>query len=290
MKLEGLSRRCLDCNSNHNTLYYHYDRYKTAFKYCNKCGGSRDLDEYCAEHGIDVPTEEQINRIITSDSSNDKELEVMSWPKHFIPLWQDQAKPGIEYLKSRGIEPSDGMYFDVEQNGIVFPYYHGSSCVGAQVRFIEPQIKDGKPWKITTVKGTKLTKLFYGWNQGDLPHYVKNLVVTEGAFNAIALQQTFNHHFKSATKNPYRFVAASGSSLGKYRKEILSELKAEGIRVILAADSDEAGLAMFQDACEAECITHWSTVSKDGVDWNDVLIEGGEKELLAEFLKNLKKA
>lgn len=283
-----LSKRCLTCRAKHDTIYYHKDRWEVPWIYCNKCGDSMDLVDYCAMHGIDLPTEEEIARV-TQDDPGDRELQKMAWPKHFIPLWDKRAEDGVRYLKSRAIEPGDGLYYDTERRGIVFPYHYENTCVGAQVRFIEPKEKDGRTWKITTVPGTKLGKLFYGWNQGQLPFNVKYLVVTEGAFNSIALQQTFNRHYGGITKNPYRFVAASGSSIGKLRCEVLRDQIAEGTKVILAADPDEAGIKMLEEAIREQCITHYSTVSEDGVDWNDLLIRGGDEELAEEFLKNLKR-
>ena len=286
--LNKLSKRCLICAAGHNTLYGHVNSDGVKWIWCNKCNRSYDLEEYCAEVGIDYPTDEEIAKIV-EDDPEDSQLNRISWPKHFIPMWQEDAKPGIEYLKTRKIDPGDGMYYDVNSNGIVFPYYYESYCVGAQVRFIEPKLKNNKPWKITTVEGTKLGKLFYGWNQGDLPQNIKYMVVTEGAFNAIALQQTLNRHFKSVTKNPYRFIAASGANIGTHREDILRELISDGMKVILAADPDEAGFEMVERAAKNGCITHFSSVSEDNVDWNDLLIKYDEEKLKKEFLTNLRK-
>lgn len=288
LKENKLSKRCLSCRANHDTLYYHKDRHGVPWIFCNKCNDSIDLLDYCALHGIEEPTEEEISRVV-QDDPNDRELQHMDWPRTFIPLWDKDAKEGIEYLKSRKIEPTNGIYYDVARNGIVFPYYYENTCVGAQVRFIEPREKDGKLWKITTVPGTKLGKLFYGWNQADLPQKVKYLVVTEGAFNAIALQQTFNRHYNGITNNPYRFIAASGSSIGDYRCEILRDEISNGKRVIIAADPDQAGIKMLEEAMRAYCVTHYSCPSKDEQDWNDILMQEGEDALLKEFINNLKR-
>ena len=283
-----LSKRCLTCRANHATLYYHRDKYGTPWIYCNKCSDSMDLEDYCLMHGINMPTEEEVAKVV-SDDPNDRELHRLEWPKYFIPLWDKRSESGVEYLKSRCLEPSDGMFYDMQQDGIVLPYYYENTCVGAQVRFIRPREKDGKTWKITTIPGTKLGKLFYGWNQAELPQSVKYLVITEGAFNAIALQQTFNRHYGGATKNPYRFAAASGSSIGSYRADVLRDEIERGKRVILAADPDQAGVKMLEEAIKDGCITHYTTSTTDGVDWNDILKQDGEDALKLEFLSNLRR-
>jgi hypothetical protein len=284
LEFNKLSKRCLICNSKHNTIYYHVDRDNTPWLFCNRCDDSMDLSDYCALNGIEMPTDEEIARVATGIQDSN-ELRKIAWPSNFIPLWREEAADGVAYLKSRCIDPGDNLFYDVDKEGIVFPYYYDSTCVGAQIRFIKPK-QDGT--KITTVTGTRLGKLFYGWNQGDLPIYIKYVVVTEGAFNAIALQQTFNKHYGSSIKNPYKFIAASGSSIGKYRGEVLAELISEGIKVILAPDSDEAGVSMFEKAIQSNCLTHW-TIAEGLGDWNDILKNNGEEALKREFLKNLKK-
>jgi DNA primase len=243
-----------------------------------------DLEDYCVINGIEMPTEEEIARVSTQIESS-SELIKMSWPRNFLPLWDPRSEDGVKYLKSRKIEPADGLYYDVEGKSIVFAYYYDSTCVGAQHRFIAP--REGQSKNIT-VPGTKISKLFFGWNQGDLPTHIKHIIVTEGAFNALAIQQALNRHYQSPLKNPYKAIAASGSSLNDYRSGVLAELVAEGYRVILAPDSDEAGAGMFEKAVESDCITHYSMVSQENKDWNDLLIDGDDV-LKREFLGNLKR-
>jgi hypothetical protein len=280
-----LSKKCLVCQAKHDTCYFHLDTHGTPWMYCCKCSDSMDLEDYCAINGIEMPTEEEVARVVTYIEGS-KELQKMAWPRSFAPLWDSRSAAGREYLATRGIEPSDGMFYCTEREGIVFPYYYESTCVGAQIRLIEPT--PGRS-KMVSVTGTSVSKLFYGWNQGDLPQNVKYLVVTEGAFNAIALQQTFNHHYKSALHNPYKFVAASGSSIGKHRSEVLRELIAEGYKIILAPDSDEAGVKMLEKAIGEECVTHWTRTDDEGLDWNDVLKLRGPDALKSQLLGNLRK-
>jgi len=287
MKLDvaKLSKRCLTCSAKHDTLYFHVDSQGTPWVYCCKCSDSMDLEDYCAINGIDMPTEEEVARV-TSYIEDLNELQKMAWPRSFIPLWDKRAQGGREYLASRGIGPSDGIFFCTEREGIVFPYYYDSTCVGAQIRLISPGPGESK---ITTVTGTRLGKLFYGWNQGDLPVNIKYLIVTEGAFNSIAIQQTLNKNYASALKNPYKAIAASGSSVGKYRSDILRELIGEGYKIILAPDSDSAGEKMLEKAIEEECITHWTRTDTEDEDWNDVLRIHGAEALKKQLLGNLRK-
>lgn len=280
-----LSKKCLVCQAKHDTIYTHIDSQGVPWLYCCKCSDSMDLEDYCAINGIDMPTEEEIARVVTYiEDSN--ELQKMAWPRSFVPLWDPRSVAGREYLSTRVIVPNDGMFYCTERKGIVFPYYYESTCVGAQIRLIDPT--PGRS-KMVSVTGTSVSKLFYGWNQGDLPQNVKYLVVTEGAFNAIALQQTLNSHYGSALKNPYKSIAASGSSIGKYRSEVLRELIVEGYKIILAPDSDEAGKKMLEKAIDEECLTHYTLTDDQGLDWNDVLKTNGPDALKSQFLGNLRK-
>lgn len=292
MILSSLSKRCGICQAKHNTLYYHRNKQGVAWLFCNKCGTGMDLDIYCDMLGIEIPSEEMLAKICHDDPS-DQELIKMNWPKNFIPLWNKDAKEGIKYLESRKIKPTDGIFYDEDTNGIVFPYYYDSYCVGAQIRFIEPKVKDEVKFKISTVPGTKLGKLFYGWNQLSLNPNIKYIIVTEGAFNSLALQQTLNSKYKSILSNPYKTIAVSGSSIGNHRAELLREKISEGYKVILSADLDAAGMKMMSKCCEEACITHYTFPENSGDkwnDWNDVLIQGGEDKVLELFTKNLKKA
>jgi DNA primase len=245
-----------------------------------------DLHDYCEITGVSMPTQDEIDKIANNILEDSRDLQKMNWPVNFIPLWDKRSASGVEYINSRGLQPGNDMYYDIDRKGIVFPYYYDSTCVGAQIRFIDPQ---PNKTKITTVPGTKLGKLFYSWNQSNLPSYTRYIIVTEGAFNSIAIQQVLNRHYKTALKNPYRAIAASGSSIGKHRAEILKELIEEDFKIILAADSDEAGIRMFEKAVDMRCITHVTETGKSSNDWNDLLINSDDDELLEKLLGNLRK-
>lgn len=232
-----------------------------------------------------------MNLNINFEDAKLNEVNAMGWPRNFINLSDTRSARGVEYLKSRGLDPSPDMYYDTDSNGIVLAYYMQSTFVGAQIRFIEPKrLEDGSDWKITTLPGTRLGYLFWGWSQNPLPPQIKYLVVTEGAFNAAALQQALNSRYGNILSNPYRCVAASGSGASSFQKEKLRELVDSGVKVIAAPDSDDAGIKMLEKLQQFGSCTHYALSPQDGVDWNDLLKSRGPEGLLVAFLSQLRKS
>ena len=220
----------------------------------------------------------------------ENEVNAMEWPRSFLNLSDPAAKFGVEYIKSRGLNPMNDMYYDSSRKGIVFPYYLENTFVGAQIRFIEPKImEDGKPFKISTLPGTRLGYVFWGWSQNQLPSMVKYIVVTEGAFNAAALQQALNSKFGNLLKNPYKCIALSGSGVSGYQADKLKDLISLGTKVIAAPDSDDAGIKMLDKLRKLEACTHYSLVDDGSKDWNDKIRDLGVEGLAGYFIKNLRK-
>jgi 5S rRNA maturation endonuclease (ribonuclease M5) len=283
------NRWCLICKPKNRTIYFHLDG-KTGkpWLYCNKCAKGYSLENYCQIAGIELETLIQNGVTITKDQTN--EVNVLPWPSNFVPMSDSRAEKGIAYVQSRGLSINADIYYDFEEEGIVFPYYFGNKFCGAQIRFIEPRIKeDGSEWKITTLSGTRLGCLFYGWNQDRFLPSVKGIIVVEGAFNAIAINQAFNHKYGSIVKNPWRAIATSGSGITQYQRESLKELKDQGYKIILAPDSDEAGRMML-DKCQKEQIhTHFAfcTDEDSSNDWNDFAKILGPDDFANFFIKRI---
>jgi 5S rRNA maturation endonuclease (ribonuclease M5) len=217
------------------------------------------------------------------------EVQKMAWPKNFIPLYDTRAKKGVEYIKSRGLDPDEGMFYDVEREGIVFPFYYENVFCGAQVRFITPRTtEDGEEWKITTLPGTRLGLLVFNYNQVPFRTNIKAVVVCEGAFNALSIQQTFNEIHGGILNNPFKAIALSGSGVSDHHIELLKDLKDQGYRIIAAPDTDAAGLHMLNKLKEAEVITHYALTNDDELDWNDMLKTLGKREFAKFFLGSVK--
>ena len=169
--------------------------------------------------------------------------------------------------------------------------YFSSHYVGGQVRFIKPRVQeDGDEWKITTVEGTRLGLLFGLWNQDKFITDVKAVVVCEGYFNALSLQQAFNLRYGGVANNPWKFVCLSGSGLTDHQAETLKELRDNGYKVIAAGDTDEAGYKLMNKLLNKQCITHFAFTDDETKDWNDFLREMGHKELAAYFLSRVRLA
>jgi len=278
------NRVCLICRPKNRTIYFHVDE-KTGLPWlwCNKCNRGYSLQQYCEIADISIEQLMADGGIEVSDSNN-TEINAMAWPSRFVPLSDPRAEAGVEYVKSRGLNLDGDMYYDLDNNGIVFPYYYDNHFCGAQVRFIEERVnEDGSSWKITTLPGTKLGLLFYGWNQSKLFPQVKGIIVTEGAFNALALQQALVSAYSNISNCPWRVFALSGSGVSTHQAEVLRELKEKGYKVVAAPDTDEAGIKMYQKLYEADAITHYA-FSDVGLDWNDQLKARGFKDLAKYFI------
>jgi hypothetical protein len=282
------NRWCLICNPRNRTLYWHQDKdTKEVWCWCNKCQRGYSLDQYCHVAGIDK------NAFLSGDffmeEAKPDEVQAMAWPSTFIPLSDPRAVAGVEYLKKRGLTPDGDMYFDTEEEGIVFPYYLDNHYCGAQIRFLkERENADGSSWKITTVSGTRLGLLFYGWNQSKFMANIKGVVVTEGAFNCIGINQALNTAYGSISNNPWRAMSCSGSGATTHHKDTLRELVQKGYKVVIAPDTDEAGMKMLTKFHEAGSITHFAFTMDPDKDWNKKLEELGHKDFAKFFISCIK--
>jgi hypothetical protein len=269
------NKKCLICKRKNETLYFHEDpETGEIWVWCTgKCQRGYSIYEYCHEAGISLSEFLKTDLNFTEASTN--EVKAMDWPRSFLSLSDRDAQPGVDYIRSRGLRPSDGMYYDSLREGVVFPYYFQNTYVGAQVRFLVPKnTVDNEMWKITTLPGTRLGYLFYGWSQVAFNSIIRYVVVTEGAFNALSIQQALNDHYGGMLKNPFKCIATSGSGVSNHHIETLKGLIENGYKVIAAPDSDQAGLKMLTKMQNAGACTHYALVDVDGKDWNNLLSEG----------------
>lgn len=281
------NRWCLICQPKNRTLYWHQNEDGKIWCYCNKCDRGYSLEQYCDIAGIDM-TEFLTGEFHMQEAKAD-EVQAMAWPSTFIPLSDPRAEKGVEYIKSRGLNIDGDMYYDLNEEGIVFPYYVENHFCGAQVRFLEERInEDGDKWKITTLPGTRLGLLFYGWNQGKLLAQVKGILVTEGAFNALSIQQALNTLYGGLSRCPWRVIACSGSGVSEHQAETLKELKDRGLKVVCASDTDEAGIEMYKKLNKFQAITHYAFTGDTDKDWNNLLAEMGHQEFAKFIIKSIK--
>ena len=290
------NRWCLICQPRNRTLYWHATepekmeanpRLDPIWCYCNKCDRAYSLTQYCETAGID--RDEFVNGgDFEMVEAKPDEVNAMAWPHTFVPLSDPRAVPGVEYIKSRGLNIEGDMYFDAKEEGIVFPYYVENQFCGAQVRFLKERInEDGDKWKITTLPGTRLGLLFYGWNQGKFLAQIKGIVVCEGAFNALSIQQALNSVYGGVSRCPWRVIACSGSGATEHQSTALKELRDSGLKVVVAPDTDAAGIKMYQKFAEAGAASHYAFTGDTEKDWNDLLKDMGHQEFAKHFIKSI---
>jgi hypothetical protein len=290
------AKKCLVCYADsgkirNDTLYWHESDSGNGIGYwcwCNRCERAYTMEEYCAISGISLL--EFIKQDFNFKEAAPNEVQKIAWPKSFVPLYHKDAEPGVEYLKSRNIDLDDNIFYDTWRKGVVFPYYFDDVFCGAQIRLIEPWTdEEGVTRKIDTIPGTRLGLLFYNWNQQSFRTPIKGIVVCEGAFNALTIQQALNAVYGSSIKNPWKCVACSGSGASKHHLETLGELKDQGVKIVVAPDSDDAGMAMMKKFIEAKVATHYVLTNDDTKDWNDVGQTMGKVEYAQWFIGNIKK-
>jgi Toprim-like len=284
------TKKCLICNQGkrNDTLHWHSDSDSgDIWVWCNKCSRGYSIYQYCALAGLSLV--EFLKNDFEFEEAKNNEVQKMAWPKSFIPLYDPKAQKGVDYIKSRGLDLDDGMYYDTQREGIVFPLYYDSAFCGAQVRLIEPWVdENGDTRKIDTIPGTRLGLLWYNWNGVPFRTNVKALVICEGAFNACSLQQALNSKF-GVLSNPFKVVSCSGSGISKHHIETMTELKNEGIKIIAALDADDAGMKGLQKMIDNECVTHYALTDDTELDWNDLIKQLGKEHLATFFLKAVKK-
>lgn len=283
------TKKCLICKGGkkNDCLHWHNPDDGDIWVYCvGKCSRAYSIYQYCTLAGLSL--KEFLTLDFEFEEARPNEVQKMDWPKSFLPMFDKRSAAGVEYLKSRGLEVDDAMFYDISRKGIVLPYYYYGVFTGAQIRFLEPWTDtDGNSHKITTLPSTRLGLLCFNWDQQPFRQPYKAIVICEGAFNCFSLQQSTNKLYGSSLDNPMKFIALSGSSVTQHHKEVLQELKDAGTRIICASDSDTAGLKMLKKM--ADVATHYSLTGDDEIDWNDILQNAGDEELAEFFLRNIKK-
>ena len=289
MKEVASTKKCLICKRPNDTLHWHEsDDGGLPWVWCQGvCQRAYSMYEYTATAGLTL--KEFLNNKFDIKEAPPNELQKMSWPSTFVPLFDQRSKEGVKYLSSRGIDPDDGMYYDTMRDGIVFPYYYGQTFVGAQIRFIENFVDySGVERKIDTMPGTRLGLLFYGWNQSPMLPNIKGVIVTEGAFNSICIAQALSKVYGGYTKSPWKCMATSGSGASAHQVETIKILKENGTKIVLAPDSDEAGMKMFEKFTKAGAVTHYAFTEKSDQDWNDISSSMDKENFAKWFLGRIK--
>lgn len=282
------NKKCLICQKNRDTLYWHVDKDNgNIWVYCTgRCQRGYSLYEYTHIAGI------ELSDFLTGDfeftESAPNEVNKLEWPNSFVSLSDPRAKKGVEYIKNRGLNLRGDMYYDTEREAIVFPYYYENIFVGAQTRLLKSWInEEGEETKMLTLPGTRLGLVFYNWNQSVFITDIKGIIVCEGAFNVLSIQQALDKLYGSVLKNPFKVVATSGCGTTRHQLDKLKELKDADKKIIVAFDSDEAGLKGLNKFIKEDVATHYALVDNATKDWNDMFKDMGD-EFANYFLNQIK--
>jgi DNA primase len=252
--------------------------------WCNgRCQRGYSLYQYCNKAGISLP--QFLKNEFYFEEAAPNEVNKMDWSANFLPLSDPRSKSGVDYIKSRGLDPRGDMYYDINRCAIVFPYYFHNIYVGAQIRFLKPE----GDHKMETVPGTRTGLLFYGWNQDKFVTNIRGVIVTEGAFNALSLQQALDDLYGGVANNPWKCMASSGAGSTKHQIDKIKELKELGYKIVVAPDYDDAGHKMLQKLLKNDAITHYAFTMSREADWNDLGQKLGKKDLAKFFLQSVKK-
>ena len=284
------TKKCQICKRKNNTLHWHEDKQnKSIWVYCvGKCQRGYSLDQYVRLSKLSK--EQFLKQDFDLIEAKANEVNKLNWPGSFVSLFDPRASEGVEYIRSRGLEPGEEMFYCTERKGIVFPYNFDQVFAGAQIRLINPWTDaEGDVRKIDTMPGTRLGLLFYRWNQTIIMPHVKAIIVTEGAFNAIAIQQSLDRYYGGPVHNPWKAISTSGSGLSNHQTDVLKNLKEQGYRVIVAPDSDEAGIKMLKKVSNNAAASHYVLTMDDEKDWNDLYNELGYLEFNKFILRGLRK-
>src|ERR1035437_976344 len=128
------NRWCLICQPRNRTVYWHKnpdDAPKDPGKiwcFCNKCNRGYSLQQYCDI--ADINMADFLAGDFHIQEAIPNEVNAMAWPHNFIPLSDPRAEKGVEYIKSRGLAVDGDMYYDLNEEGIVFPYYVDNQFCG----------------------------------------------------------------------------------------------------------------------------------------------------------------
>jgi hypothetical protein len=277
---------CSVCKTERNVVYWNKpdSEKELPWCYCCACGRAYNIMEYC--HLSEITLTELLNEKITFSTPPKNEVQRIAWPAGFIRINDSRAKKGLDYIISRGLSVEGDMFYDMDSNGVVFPLYFKGYFCGAQVRLLNPYTSpSGKETKMISLPGTRTSILIYGWDQGAILGHIKAIVIAEGAFNALSIQQSLNDLYGDILKNPFKCIALSGSAGSHHHLEIMKELKDRGYKIIMTSDLDPAGIKMLQTFTVADCLTHYAIMDRPNVgDWNDMLVKVGKKEFAKYFL------
>lgn len=172
------------------------------------------------------------------------------------------AKFGIRV----GVSQQDGKTPTV----VYFPYYKKGLLVGFKARLLESK----RFWAVGSIKDVDL----FGWEQAKKSG-ASRLIITEGEFDACALDKIFEIYEKEEYKHTIPAIVSLPSGAGcagKVLAKHMADINRLFKEISFAFDDDEAGIKALADACAL--FPNATSINLPCKDANACLMEGKGKE------------
>lgn len=224
----------------------------------------------------DIPKSERLSKSkeeILAELKKIEELPVVNLPSRRLRSTSLEAF-GVKV----GLSEEDGKTPRV----VYFPYRKNGKVVRYKARLLDEK----RMWSIGVDNDVDL----FGWEEA-ISTGAKRLIITEGEYDAIALQSIINTHTKE-TFNDYKPAVVSlpngAGSAGKDVGKLLNKISKHFREISLCFDNDEAGARAIEEV--SRLIPHATVITLPSKDANQAVIEGKGKAAFAAITFNHAKA
>lgn len=186
----------------------------------------------------EIPAEKRITK--TREEIERELEEIGGYPCIDLPSRKLRGTSLDHYGIKVGVSEQDGKTPSI----VYFPYTRNGVVVGYKVRLLEAK----RMWAIGSIKDVDL----FGWEQAKKTG-AKRLIITEGEFDAVALNRIIDLHTKE-TYQDYKpaivSLIAGATSAKKDLSRLMPEIKKFFKEVSVCFDNDDPGKKAVADVCK----------------------------------------
>lgn len=268
--IERIKHNVEHCTSEKGLQVFYDDGKNTFTGYCFSCA-SKGLEAYVSDpYNGKKPAAPKVK------SKEEIFEEVQEVRSLVAPDFEWRGIP-CSYFKRSGVRVAYSEYDGKTPFSLNFPY----SLSGELVGFKSIMLHKKAMWSVGSIKGADLFNWEVAKKKG-----VRRLYVTEGEFDAIALEFMLESHAKAKKSQYDRFavvslphgVGSAVTTLGRMRKEI----EAIFDQVVCVFDSDDPGKRALKDVQKIMPDVLTATYPTSAKDSNDALLRG-EGMIFADF-------